>query len=158
MNWGGISSYPLTCLAVHIMSKKRPLADGDSEGSSSDPFLTLRDKELFEIDRNILARIVYKNQFQYKRIDVLDRVKSLVKLVDEFLITKDLRMIPTLIESIELAAERFFQQLSMGLMITFSMTCVGALGRLAEIVRRIPSGSHVRPIHSPNDEGVPVDR
>jgi hypothetical protein len=118
----------------------------------------MRDKELFEIDRNIIARIVYKGQYQYRSIDLLERVKSLVKLIDEFIISKDTRMLPQVIDAVERAAERYFQQLSMGLMVPQSMAAVGGLSRLAEILRRIPV-SHPISIDMNNiDEGVPVPR
>lgn len=143
------------------MSRKRPLEELDSRSQSA-PFLTQRDKELFEIDRNILARVIYKIHFQYHRIDLLERLKTLVKLVDEFLMLVSVSMIPQLIEAIEKAAERFFQQLSMGLMITQSMTCVGALARLSEILRRIPVAhskvSDRTQFEDEFDEGIPVDR
>jgi hypothetical protein len=139
------------------MSRKRPLDNSRSEPSTPFlPFKTFRDKELFEIERNILARMVYKSHYQYRRIDVFDRLKRLIKLADDFLTSRNANSVPDVISAIEIAAERFFQQISMGLMITQSMTCVAALGRLMEIMRRVPF-THSQPTMD-DDEGVPVER
>ena len=136
-------------------SRKREfILDGDKENFI--PFLNLREKELFEVDRNILARAVYKNHYQFRRIDILDRIKNLVKVIDSFLSSADITHIPKLLKATELAAERFFQQLSMGLMIPMSITIVAAIGRIAEIARRVPQVMNVT--NDDDDYGVPVDR
>ena len=143
------------------MSRKRPFQDGNQSSASSCqsiPFKTVRDYELFEIDRNILARMVYKSHYQYRRIDIFDRLKRLIKLADEFLSSRAVDLVPHLISATERAAERFFQQMSMGLMITQSMTCLAALGRLMEILRRIPCGHEGALLDSFDDEGIPVER
>jgi hypothetical protein len=142
------------------MAKKRSLGD-DSSDISQSAFQSERDRELFEVDRNILARVAYKNQYQFRRIDVLDRVKQLVKVVDMFMKTADLSLIPTLLHRINIASERFFQQLRMGLMVPLSMTCVAALARLADIVRRIPhisEGAPGAPPYEFEDEGERIER
>ena len=138
------------------MSRKRSLDDGNAV------FASTRDREMFDIDRSILARIVYKNQYQFRRLDILDRVKTLVKQLDEFTVTGNKGMIPMIIESAQLASERFFQHMSMGLMLPMSMVCLGSLGRVVEIVRRIPQVGVVTVTagHSSmdDDEGIPIER
>ena len=145
------------------MSRKRELESGD-EAKCASPFATVRDKELFEIERNILARFVYKNQYQFRRIDILERVKRLVKELDEFLVRGDLKMVDPMLETIALASERFFQNISMGLVLPISMVCVASMARLAEILRKVPrtiQPTGVIPGLSRDDEwdeGVPIAR
>jgi len=114
------------------MTRKRSL----SQDTSLPPFLSERDRELFEVDRNILARIVYKNQYQFRRIDILNRVKHLVKSIDLFLKTGDMSLVPSILQLVDIASERFFQQLTMGLMVPLSITCVAAIARLGDTLRR----------------------
>ena len=112
---------------------------------------------MFEIERNILTRIVYKNHYQFRRIDIIDRVKMLVKALDELYVRNDTASIPQLLRAVEWASERFFQHVTMGLMVTLSMTCIASLARIAEILRRVPA----KPTHMSivdGDEGVPIAR
>jgi hypothetical protein len=138
------------------MSRKRSLDDGCVF------FASQRDKEMFDIDRSVLGRIVYKNQYQFRRLDIIDRVKDLVKQLDEFYATGNMSMIQSIIALAQLASERFFQQMSMGLMLPISMVCLGSMGRIVEIVRRIPvvDAGTVIVAHSSmdDDEGIPIER
>ncbi len=123
------------------------------------PFTHMREREMFEHDRNILARIIYKNGHQFRRHDFLFRMKKVIRLCDE-LIDGQLRNseADTVITTIQKAAEWWYQQLCMGHMLPQALTIVACLGRLADLLRRITSG-----VHSTNacdygdDEGVPVD-
>ena len=138
------------------MSRKRPL-ESEQSSESGTFFGSLRDKEMFEIERNILTRIVYKNHYQFRRIDIIDRVKMLVKALDELYVRNDTASIPQLLREVEWASERFFQHVTMGLMVTLSMTCIASLARIAEILRRVPA----KPTHMSivdGDEGVPIAR
>lgn len=143
------------------MSRKRPHEESTDDWT---PFASVRDRELFEIDRNILARFVYKNQYQFRRIDILERVKRLVKDLDEFLVRRDHKMVGPILESIKVSSERFFQNISMGLILPISMVCVAAMARLAEILQKVVRPTLVADgVIGSNDgddwdEGVPVDR
>lgn len=116
------------------MARKRSHCDEPSRST----FHSEHDRELFELDRNVLSRIVYKNQYQFRRIDILDRVKVVIKMIDLFLKTGDSSLVPLLLERIYIASERFFQHVAMGLMLPLSLTCVAALARLGDILRRVP--------------------
>lgn len=137
------------------MSRKRSLDDGCVF------FASQRDREMYDIDRSVLGRIVYKNQYQFRRLDIIDRVKALVKQLDEFYATGNISMKQSIIASAQLASERFFQQMSMGLMLPISMVCLASLGRVIEIVRRIPEvdGTVIVAYSSmADDEGIPIER
>lgn len=137
------------------MSRKRSLDDGCVF------FASQRDREMFDIDRSVLGRIVYKNQYQFRRLDIIDRVKALVKQLDEFYATGNMSMKQSIIASAQLASERFFQQMSMGLMLPISMVCLASLGRVVEIVRRIPEVDEtviVTYSSMADDEGIPIER
>ena len=136
------------------MTRKRSL----SEGTSLHAFLSERDRELFEVDRNILARIVYKNQYQFRRIDILNRVKHLVKSIDLFLKTGDMSLVPSILQLVDIASERFFQQLTMGLMVPLSITCVAAIARLGDTLRRTPSKLEALSGIQIDDEGEIIAR
>ena len=130
--------------------RKRPL------DNSFAPFASKRDFEMCEIERNILARVVYKSTSQFKRNEILSRLKVVVKFVDLLILQKDSNLIPNVSRTVKIASERFFQQLSMGLMIPMSLVCVASLGRLFEILSRATV-----PILMDDDgpdDGVPVDR
>jgi hypothetical protein len=130
------------------------------------PFFSPRDKDLFELERDVLARIVYKQHCAFRRINIIDRVKAVVRLLDKLLVSpKDmLSKLPTVVTALERASERFFQQLTMGLMIPISTVCLGSLARVAEIIKRIPNQ-----ISNPgtvtqeyfvydDDEGIQIER
>ena len=125
------------------------------KGVAFSPFLCERDIDLFQIERNILARIVYKNTAQYRRNEIMNRIKAVVKVSDKLMQDGNDKLVPHLLQLIKIASERFFQQLSMGLMIPISMVCVGCLARLYELLRRLPYNS---PVLLEQDEGEPVDR
>lgn len=121
------------------------------------------------IERDLLARIVLKQHCAYRRIDIIDRLKNVVKGVDSLLESGDMNahLIEKLRKPTQRASERFFQQLSMGLMIPMSVVCLGALGRISTLIERLdiftayePSISH--PIGTrlslSDDEGVRIDR
>ena len=139
-----------------MTSRKRPI-DDVSLGLSHSPFLTKRDLEMFEMERNILTRIIYKNQLQFRRIDILNRLKSLVKALDELYQLRQTNRIIETLGMLESASERFFQHVTMGLMLTLSMTCVACLARIAEVLRRIPVVMELSGTYN-GDEGVPVVR
>lgn len=138
------------------MSRKRGLeATTDGSGVACNfPFSSRRDKELFDLERNLLARIVYKNQYQFRRIDFLDRLKKLVKDLDEFMVCNDPLIIAPLLNTITLASERVFQSIAMGLIVPICMVCVAALARLAEILQKCTQLSNENNL----DEGVPIER
>jgi hypothetical protein len=144
------------------MSRKRGLDSVEEPGAGV--FASLRDKELFEIERNILARFVYKNQYQLRRIDILERVKELVKDLDEFLIRADPKMVDQLLEKIKFASERFFQNITMGLILPISMVCVASMARIAEILQKLNRAEPIAQTVLDNkcddlwDEGIPVSR
>ncbi len=121
------------------------------------PFASKRDKEFFEIERNILARFVYKNQYQFRRIDILERVKRMVKQLDEFMVTRDPRMIGSILQTIAWASERFLQNIAMGLVLPVSMVCVAAMARVAEILRSISTPTQTID-ETLMDEGIPIER
>jgi hypothetical protein len=135
--------------------------------SSSNSVSYLR--ELLMIERDLLARIVLKQHCAYRRIDIIDRLKNVVRGVDSLLESGDMnaQLIEKLRKPTQRASERFFQQLSMGLMIPMSVVCLGALGRISTLIERLdiytayePSISH--PIGTrlslSDDEGVRIDR
>ena len=131
----------------------------------SSTFESQRDLDLFEVERNILGRVVYKNKAQFRRNDILERVKVVVKHMDQLLSHPSTRVHSALLSCIRAASERFFQQLTMGLMIPMSMVCVGALGRVFEILHRMPLSPQPDSMRKVSgscdtdyDDGVPVDR
>lgn len=106
--------------------------------SSSVLFNTERDHEAFLIERDLLARIVLKQHYAFKRLDIMDRLKVLVKHLDEIQANGkfDTIGIEKLRALIGRASERFFQQLSMGLMVPISSICLGSLSRLSALLAR----------------------
>jgi hypothetical protein len=60
----------------------------------------------------------------------------LVKSIDLFLKTGDMSLVPSILQLVDIASERFFQQLTMGLMVPLSITCVAAIARLGDTLRR----------------------
>jgi len=154
-----------------MATKKR--SANEMQGSSSSlpaPFSSEKDYELFIIERDLLARIVLKQHCAYRRIDIIDRMKTVLKALDQCLQKPPQTRtaeIPHLRRVIERAAERFFQQLSMGLMIPMSTVCVGVLGRLLAILNRVNVDTATRTMPSSfsghgyeldRDEGIPIDR
>ncbi len=130
-------------------------------------FASVKDHELFMIERDILARIVLKQHCAYRRIDIIDRIKTVVKALDQFLREPHhkWRNSEHLRRLIRQAAERFFQQLSMGLMIPMSATCLGTLGRLMAILDRDTACNTDKKVISSacgmfddDDEGVKIER
>jgi hypothetical protein len=153
-----------------MTTRKRQIHEIDaSSTSSSAMFASVKDHELFMIERDVLARIVLKQHCAYRRIDILDRIKTVVKALDQFLRearhkswnSEHLRRL------IRQASERFFQQLSMGLMIPMSATCLGSLGRLMAILDRGTACNTDKKVISSvcrgmldddDDEGVKIER
>ena len=149
--------------------KKRQAHEIDGISVSSfAPFASEKDHELFIIERDLLARVVLKQHCAYRRIDIIDRIKSVLKGLDRFLSHPQTRAGQTdgLHRLIGHAAERFFQQLSMGLMIPMSTVCLGAFGRLTAILHRINLKANGNiPLNISGlgytideDEGIQIDR
>lgn len=140
------------------MNKKRQISDtipSDSSGVSPEDRL--------KIDRNVLARVVYKSQSQYRRLDIIERLKTVVKLTDSILLAPTRPLMEKLVVSIHLASERFLQQISMGLMLPISMVCVASLARIAALVKTVSfRNCDTTPVYHSNgvelDEGEPVER
>jgi hypothetical protein len=108
----------------------------------------------------VLARVVYKQHCALRRIDILDRVKAVVRLIDKFL-ANPADMLPNIsmiIVTVERASERFFQQLTKGLMIPMSTVCLGSLARISEILKRIPPGGGMHSVLECDDVGERVER
>lgn len=124
------------------------------------PFNQLRDKQLFEHDRNVLARIIYKNGHQYRRHEFLFQMKSAVKKCDQILqgqLQPD--RVESVILAIQKASEWWYQLLCIGHMIPQSLTVVACLGRLSALLRKISISTAAPNPYSydDDDEGVPVD-
>ena len=144
---------------------------GPSSSSVFGPFPSERDHEMFMIERDLLARIVLKQHCAYRRIDIMDRIKTVVKALDQYLRNPDfdIERCEKLRRLINIASERFFQQVSMGLMIPMSTVCLGALGRLSALLDRITNSKgvndHIPNIlgsqytcHADDDDGIRIDR
>lgn len=150
--------------------KKRQAREVDGISAHSfAPFASEKDHELFIIERDLLARVVLKQHCAYRRIDIVDRIKSVLKGLDQFLNHPQTReeQIYALNRLIGYAAERFFQQLSMGLMIPMSIVCLGAFSRLTAILYRMKFGKANGNIPLSlsglgytidEDEGIQIDR
>lgn len=154
-----------------MTSRKRPLDDSEAKSSSSRSAGVLpdRDRELLMIERDLLARIVLKQHCAYKRIDIIDRLKQVVKAVDTLLtgaLVNSQQTVKLRIAT-ERASERFFQQMSMGLMIPMSVACLGALGRIRKLLERlyfnktddiITADTICTAASCSDDEGVRIER
>jgi hypothetical protein len=126
------------------------------DGVSHLPFSDLREKELFETDRNILARVVYKHSYQFRRLRYLGDMKRVVVLCDRFL-ESSTSEVPRILLAIQRAAEWWFQQLSIGQNLPHALTITACLARLAEILKRIDGSTRAsNHFAADDDEGVPV--
>lgn len=120
------------------------------------PFAQVRDKQMFEHDRNILARIIYKNGNQYRRHEFLTLMKKVVRLCDEFLDGSGSNK--SIFPAIQKASEWWFQLLNMGHMLPQTLTVVACLGRLSALLRRLgPKNVSSTYSHDDDDEGVPIE-
>ena len=116
------------------MTHKRNLAECTIQGDVSvSCSLKGGDLEAFLVDRNFLSRFVYKNTNQYRRIDVLNRVAQAVKMIDKYL--DGAEEASSVINRCKYAAERFFQQIGMGLNIPYSLAVVAGLARICDILQ-----------------------
>jgi len=147
-----------------MLGQKRTASHLDAvESESCFPFFSPRDKELYDMERDVLARVVYKQHCAFRRIDILDRIKAVVRLMDKLSSSPSemFHKSELLLVAVHRASERFFQQLTMGLMIPMSSVCLGSLARVSEIIQRIPKNiSSVTNIAGIDDDdcGEPLDR
>jgi hypothetical protein len=101
------------------------------------------DFELFEIEIKLLNKVFYKIKNQFNNFKLIPNFRKLLKLLHRIHQEAETSGIAQILRLIEYTAETFYQFLNMGLNVPVSMTCVAALGRMYELIRRIDIPVHV---------------